>query len=587
MKKYVDKDKLQEFATKLHAKQKTIFPLKSDTATKEELAVERARITNLATLGEGSTTGDAELIDIRVGADGVTYPTAGDAVRGQIGNINDALDMEVVTSANRWNPAEETVNVVVHPSTGADYAESGYTTSGYIAISYGDTFRWDYSSNSSPDSSTLLSRSTNVFRVAEYDSNKSFLQTSSNWASLPYSVQNSNTAFIRVSVPTHNTNSIILNNSSTAQIYYIDYRDSYVFQKINDIEYSIANINPAEVILPSKIYGVTGQEINIYKENLMFNNRLRSLAYIHTRLANDSIQNDERTIWNPSTTILAETNRAWEVMRYGLDSVESKTIKECIVPKDTGSGSIKVLIIGDSKVDNGYVSYHFLHNFDDDDMSVTLLGSKYDWTTDNRNEGWGGKTAEWFCTNANSPLSNNGACDFANYLSVNSIDTPDYVFINLGTNDCASVASGYDTIFVTYITQMIESIHAVSNDIVVIVGMCEGVSTVLDDNNAGFNNWDLNQKISNLHKATITAFDNRENENIYVCPMYMGMDLQNDYTMTEVPLSARDGDVNSGSGNGKTRMQITDRVHQNEVGYWKNADYMYAVVKYIVAKSLA
>lgn len=37
-----------------------------------ELAVERARITNLATLSEGSTTGDAELIDARVGADGVT-----------------------------------------------------------------------------------------------------------------------------------------------------------------------------------------------------------------------------------------------------------------------------------------------------------------------------------------------------------------------------------------------------------------------------------------------------------------------------------------------------------------------------------
>jgi lysophospholipase L1-like esterase len=219
-------------------------------------------------------------------------------------------------------------------------------------------------------------------------------------------------------------------------------------------------------------------------------------------------------------------------------------------------------------------------------MTCTLLGSKYDWSTDNRNEGWSGKTAQWFCTNASSPLSNNGVCDFAHYLSVNSIDTPDFVFINLGTNDVNISASGYDAAFVTYISQMIESIHSVSNNIVVIVGLCEGVCTLKDTNNAGFTNWDLNQKISNLHKATITAFDNRQNENIYICPMYMGMDLKNDYNMTEVPLSKRDGDLNNGSGNGKTRKNIADGVHQSEVGYWKNADYMYAIVKYIMAKSL-
>lgn len=52
------------------------------------IAVNEARVNNLATLEDGSTTGDAELADIRVGADGTTYDTAGEAVREQVSNVD-------------------------------------------------------------------------------------------------------------------------------------------------------------------------------------------------------------------------------------------------------------------------------------------------------------------------------------------------------------------------------------------------------------------------------------------------------------------------------------------------------------------
>lgn len=58
---------------------------------KQEIATERARIDNLTKMEEGSTTGDAELADIRVGYGGKTYESAGSAVREQCRELYNQL----------------------------------------------------------------------------------------------------------------------------------------------------------------------------------------------------------------------------------------------------------------------------------------------------------------------------------------------------------------------------------------------------------------------------------------------------------------------------------------------------------------
>ena len=62
--------------------------------------VARQRINNLAKLTEGSTTGDAELVDIRVGFDGKKYTSAGEAVRTQAEQINEIAEKSYEDTQN-------------------------------------------------------------------------------------------------------------------------------------------------------------------------------------------------------------------------------------------------------------------------------------------------------------------------------------------------------------------------------------------------------------------------------------------------------------------------------------------------------
>lgn len=97
--------KINDFKSEVNTSLSNQNTLINQTASTQnsKITTLESRMDTFTNLKEGSTTGDAELQDIRVGADGTKYTSAGKAVREQVGKLNEALvDYTDVKRIKEW-----------------------------------------------------------------------------------------------------------------------------------------------------------------------------------------------------------------------------------------------------------------------------------------------------------------------------------------------------------------------------------------------------------------------------------------------------------------------------------------------------
>lgn len=340
-----------------------------------------------------------------------------------------------------------------------------------------------------------------------------------------------------------------------------------------------------ELVFPENFFGVVGKEINVYYENGIQYGDVNTFAKCDiSGTLGGTERFCDRLIWTPNASGITE-----ETISFYKGNTKTASLTHemnfVAAPADTGSGTIKVLVIGDSKVAFGQPTGYMQDIFNDDSMTLELLGTRWgnnsrDSDTTNRHEGRSSWGAYHYCIaqthgGLTNPFYNTSEVDtvyhthfdFSKYMTDQGYSGVDYVIINLGTNDFGN--STY--IYRSDISAMIKSIHNYDSNIKVIVGLFEGVYIPKLE-------WATrNASFMEFRKAVMS--DHSNEANVYLNPMYLSMSLYDDYAYTTEPLSQADEVV----GNGKTRHYVADGIHQNPAGFYKNAMSMYAIIKCIEA----
>lgn len=551
----------------------------SKTQLSQEINVERKRIDNLNTLQAGSTTGDAELADIRIGHNGATYSNAGTAVREQIKQIASKF----VTSTNVLLLDNLTSDYEINPATGELRRADGWRATDFMPLQpnnyifvYKQDGRYNYGAS--------------CF-WAVYDSNKQYITGSvtKGDGSEFINATDGRVAYLRASFGNARLASEPMIVPKTYYSELEDYLPPFKGVLLKDSPYLTESTSAFEtdilkrrIVAPKNVAVVMGQQLDIHYDNVLLGADARLMPYKNYYGSAPAVNmGDMLRIDSLQTS--ATTKVDFRILNDGFvdpdhplgELMLHKDLYIVPVSKTAGEGMTRnVMFIGDSITAYGLYPKEVVKLFATDVMNVNLIGTLGD--VNGRHEGHGGWTSKDFCeTTSFNDYTNafyNPATktfDFSYYMSTNKFESVDDVFINLGINDMAKNL-GLDNI-IRYYNKMINSIRAYNPKIRIFIGLCILPYSGKYSTAHNYTQFAKSQRLA-LHERLIEEYDERESEGIFVVPFNLTIDTEHDFKFVEKPLSHRNNEV--------TVKYCTDVTHPSTVAYNKMADMAYWYIKY-------
>lgn len=362
------------------------------------------------------------------------------------------------------------------------------------------------------------------------------------------------------------------------------------------------------LLLPPRIYAVSGIEMNVYFDNVSLVMNRANYAFDVT--CDKGVQQAERWTFAPTDQDAGEFPFVLQACDEANRIVARAESVVQVVPKDAGAGApLTFLTIGASETHAAVYPAHLLELCKaEGNPQLALVGH----TPDPKNpsvriEGYGGWTAQRFMTyfkdekrpeeavdwrvwNAfSSPfLFSDGQgkfkADFARYCrEQNQGKAPDFVTITLGGNDlfgCTdeTIEAGIATMF-GYYDQIIDMIHQVRKDTRIGAVLMYPPAVSQDAFGANYQCrqtlWQCKRNYHRAYERMIEKYGGREAEQIYLVPVKINLDCEHNFPTVKAPWNART----------KTEgIRLSNALHPTPEGYRQIGDTIYCWMKALLAR---
>lgn len=330
--------------------------------------------------------------------------------------------------------------------------------------------------------------------------------------------------------------------------------------------------------LPPIIYTVVGKEINIYFDNLIWDDYKKYNIDVSCDIG---LQQDER--W----TCIPDTAGSYPIVIDFYDdalNLAGSAASDILVAEASANDGQhrKLLFLGDSLIAIGVYTGELLALFNQDGMGISLLGTKG--KAPNLHEGYGGKSVKWHFTNAESPFVFDGKFDFGQYMTEHGFKEIDWVFIHLGANDVFEKTSDsqVDEVISNNYKQleaMMANMKAFCPEVGIALLLPIPPSRHQDSFGANYGcgqtRWRYKRNIHRYASGLIHLFYHRRKENIFLVPENVNIDTERNMKTENVPANSRSQVVVTRQSNG---------VHPADGGYRQMADSVYYFLKNMSVK---